>query len=129
MIDFYYDRPYNIKRTELVYKKSKRVWDIDPAPKGGKTFAVQKIRQTGFYLGMEVILNIGLARCHKDDAFVKKTGRELSVNNMLPVAFKITKLIIEEKQIILSLKSKDFIVELSFIQGKEFSRLDYVEEV
>ena len=128
MIDFYHDRP--LSRFQHTYKKSKRVWDIDPAPKGGKTFAVLKTRDNNLLkIGDEITLSIGVARCHKDDAFVKKIGRNLSVLNMTPTSFKVIKLIIEEKSKIISLKSKDFIVELSFIQGKEFSRLDYVEEV
>ena len=127
MIDFYYDRPLSI---EHVYKKSKKTWDISPASKGGNTFAVEKIERPkllGLAIGTNVLLNIGVAKCHKDDAFVKAVGRSLATQTMSVQEFTVVKLILDEKSQIVTLKNKNFIVELSFITGKNLSRLDFVE--
>jgi len=130
MIDFYYDR----KQTYEVSRKfnRKHILISEVSPKGGKTFVVEKIERPellGLAIGTKVLLKIGLAKCHKDDAFVKALGRSLATQTMSVQEFEVVKLILDKKSQIVTLKNKDFIVELSFITGKNLSRLDFVESV
>lgn len=40
--------------------------------------------------GIPFSVGIGVARCHPEDNFCKKTGREISLKNMKPVLMQIT---------------------------------------
>lgn len=94
--------------------------------KGGRTFAVEKIQVRSFSIGKEIDLNIGEAKCHDNESFNKKIGRELAISRMEVKTFKVTRIVYTEKRVDVTLNSENYEVDLSFRSDKKLSRLEHV---
>jgi hypothetical protein len=132
MIDFYYDRDYDYKNFGLhthSKKKTKRFADVPLKSKGGIVYAVEKLNMTAFYIGEKAKLKFGVARCHKDDAFVKKVGRDLAISKMSEVEFTVVRILQEDDKIYYRFKNDKHEVEIMFKKDKPVSRLDFAGEV
>lgn len=133
MIDFYHDRDLDYKNFKQMIKKKN--WENTYKEKGGQTFAVEKIRNDnsenayGIFvrMGYKIHINFGVARCHKEDNFVKKTGRDLAVVNMQYTEFTVVKVVLLPQKQYYTLESDKYRMELMFMDGKPFSRLEMVE--
>ena len=125
MIDFYHDRPHDVKN-RLAFSFSKKSWDLTAATKGGTTFAVEKLNSNtllNVVVGGTIHIKFGVARCNKTDNFNKKIGRELAEKRMVITKFEVTKMIVEKEQLTLFLSNDQYSVQLMFKQNKQFSRL------
>src|SRR5574343_1213396 len=127
MIDFYHDRDYDYLQFKKIMKRDK--WENPYKVKGGQTFAVEKLPITTYVLNINnvVHINFGVARCHKEDNFVKKIGRDLAVANMQYTEFTVVKVVLLPNKQYYTLESDKYRMELMFMDGKPFSRLEMVE--
>lgn len=121
MIDFYYDRQTDYRQFK------KRNYTLAPREKGGTTFAFEKLNRTAFHIGEKVKLKLGVSRCHKDDNFVKKTGRDLAVANMVELEFKVIRILQEAEKVYYKFENSKYELEIMFMDGKPFSRLETAE--
>ena len=111
-------------------------WENTYKVKVGQTFAVEKIKSekqeddgcgSDIYPGTRFKINFGVARCHKEDNFVKKIGRDLAVANMQYTEFTVVKVALLPNKQYYTLESDKYRMELMFMDGKPFSRLEIVE--
>lgn len=129
-VDFYHDRDYDYLQFKKIMKRDK--WENPYKVKGGQTFAVEKLPAVSFvapgkFIGIKLNINFGVARCHKEDNFVKKTGRDLAVANMQYTEFTVVKVVLLPNKQYYTLESDKYRMELMFMDGKPFSRLEMVE--
>lgn len=127
-VDFYHDRDLDYTNFKKMIRKDN--WENTYKVKGGQTFAVEKIRRFDLIncVGWKLHINFGVARCHKEDNFVKKTGRDLAVANMQYTEFTVTKVVLLPNKQYYTLESDKYRMELMFMDGKPFSRLEMVED-
>lgn len=136
MIDFYYDRDFDYRNFGLkgASKKKREFSNVYLKSKGGIVYAVEKLQvfdsiDKMFYIGQKYSINFGVARCHKDDAFVKKIGRDLAISKMALVEFTVTRILQEDDKVYYTFKNDKHEVELTFKKDKAVSRLDFAGEV
>lgn len=97
--------------------------------KGGNSYAVEKLPISAFSelkIGSTIRFSIGEAKCHPEDNFCKKTGRELAEQKAEYQVFKVVRIILTEGRADIELQSDKFSVELFVKEGKSFGRLEWV---
>lgn len=123
MIDYFYSG-----RDELKKDKFTGHFTFLKTGKGGKTFAVSKVNNTVFNIDDKVKVSVGMAKCHPEDMFCKSVGRELAQKNMQEMEFTVERVILTRGNVNVELVNDLYKLDLSFKDGKPYSRTEYVME-
>ena len=73
-------------------------------------------------------MNVGIARLHKEDKYVKAIGREIAKKNIKKYSFSIERIVIHtmDKEIVVFLKSKNDDLRLTMIMKQSYKTLKII---
>lgn len=100
--------------------------------KGGATIAVlvpTLAEIEAMEIGGEAKIQIGIARCHKDDNFNKRLGREVSSGRLKEESAEVLEKFILHDQIYFTLRVHNIDIQIYKRFDKEIARIDCVEIV
>lgn len=121
MIDFLHTDRSRIKKS-----KDTNLFVLMKSGKGGKTYAISKIKAQQFEIGQQIEIDIGEAICNEEDSFNKRIGRELSQARMKKVTTEVSRITYTKDRIDVTLTNEEIEVDISFRKDKNFSRLEHI---
>ena len=78
-------------------------------------------------IGDEIHLAIGHSKCHPDDNFNRKLGRQIAKDRMEDNIFEVTKIVLTKELTYVTIENKKYRLEYSIYPNKEYFRLESAE--